>query len=274
MVGTTTDRNTGDPLNGVTVTSDHRPEERAVSAATPEDPAEPDGFYWLFSGLTGTHPFTAERTPYAPVTKEVTVTADRVKRANFALAAGRLTVSPTSIESHQPYGSTRTTRVTVSNTGTAPATVDLLERAGQFDLLRRAGAPLREQKVKGISKARTGTAYGGAAPQAAVAEDEAWSEIAKLPAAIFDNAAAWLEGKIYSVGGGGGTGTERKAWVYDPGSGAWTALPDLPTVRSKPAAVAVDGKLYVIGGWGADDATVATVDVFDRPPERGAPCRE
>ncbi|MFF5215270.1 S8 family serine peptidase [Micromonospora sp. NPDC000442] len=263
VVGTTTDRNTGDPLNGVTVASDHRPEDRAVSAATPEDPAEPDGFYWLFSGLTGTHPFTADRTPYTPVTKEVAVTADRVKRANFALAAGRLTVNPTSIESHQPYGSNRTTRVTVRNTGTAPASIDLLERAGQFELLRRDGAPLRQQKMKGISKARTGTAYGGATPQAATAEDEAWSEIAKLPASIYDNAAAWLDGKIYSVGGGGGTGTERRAWVYDPAPGAWTALPDLPTVRSKPAAAAVDGKLYVIGGWGADDATVATVDVFD-----------
>ncbi|MTK00623.1 S8 family serine peptidase [Micromonospora sp. CP22] len=263
VVGTTTDRNTGDPLNGVTVASDHRPENSAVSGATPADPAEPDGFYWFFSELTGTHPVTAERTPYASVTKEVTVTADRVKRANFALTAGRLSVSPTTVESHQPYGSTRTTRVTVRNTGTAPASVDLLERAGRFDLLKQDGAPLLEQKVKGLSKARTGTAYGGAAPTAGTAADDAWSEIAKLPAAIYDNAAVWLDGKIYSVGGGGGTGTERKVWAYDPGPGAWTALPDLPTVRSKPAAVAADGKLYVLGGWGADDAPVATVDVFD-----------
>ena len=46
-------------------------------------------------------------------------------------------------------------------------------------------------------------------------------------------------------------------------TGAWTALPDLPHARSKPSAVAIGGKLYVLGGWGADDGTVASVDVFD-----------
>ena len=264
VVGTTTDRNTDAPLNGVTVVSGDRPDDRAVSAATPEDPNLPDGFYWLFSGLTGNHPFTAGRTPYQPVTKNVAVAADGVKRADFALGAGRLTVTPTTVESHQPYGSTRTTRLTVKNTGSAPAAVELLERSGRFELLNQGGAPLVEQKMKGISKERTGIAYGGAAPEAGTAAaGDAWREIAKLPASIYDNAAAWLDGKVYSVGGGGSTGTERKAWAYDPGANAWTVLPDLPAARSKPAAATVDGKLYVIGGWGAGDGTVATVDVFD-----------
>ncbi|MER5453758.1 S8 family serine peptidase [Micromonospora sp. NPDC002389] len=263
VVGTTTDRNTGAPVDGVTVISDDRPQDRAVSAATPEDTAEPDGFYWLFSGLTGAHPFTASRPPYQPATKQVTVDADRVKRADFALGAGRLTVSPASVVSHQPYNSTRTTKLTVRNTGSAPAAVELLERTGTFELLNQSGAPLREQKMKGISKARTGVAYGGAAPEVRTTADDAWSPVAKLPAAIYDNAAAWLDGKIYSVGGGGDTGTERRAWAYDPGADAWTALPDLPVARSKPVAAAVNGKLYVIGGWGADDRTVTTVDVFD-----------
>ncbi|WP_341717829.1 S8 family serine peptidase [Micromonospora sp. FIMYZ51] len=262
VVGTTTDRTTGAALNGVSVVSDDRPADRAVSAATPEDAGEPDGFYWLFSGLTGSHPFTASRTPYQPATADGAVTADGVRRADFALAAGRLTVSPTSIESHQPYGSTRTTRLTVRNTGTAPAEVELLDRSGRFELLNQDGAPLREQKVKGISKTRTGTAYGGSTPEVGPAAADSWDEIARLPAAIYDNAAVWLDGKVYSVGGGGSTGTERKAWAYDPGANAWSALPDLPTARSKPAVAAIDGKLYVIGGWATSDVN-ATVDVFD-----------
>ncbi|MEV6691841.1 S8 family serine peptidase [Micromonospora sp. NPDC051196] len=264
VVGNTTDRNTGEAINGVTVVSDDQPQDRAVSAATPEDTAQPDGFYWIFSTLTGTRPFTASRTPYQPLTKDVAVVEDGVKRTNFALGAGRVTVSPTSIESHQRHGTVRTTNVTVRNTGSAPAAVDLLERSGQFELLTQGGAPLHEQKMKGISKTRTGIAYGGAAPESAsTAADDAWSEIAKLPASIYDNAAAWLDGKVYSVGGGSSTGTERKAWVYDPSANAWTALPDLPVARSKPTAAAVNGKLYVIGGWGGSGATVATVDVFD-----------
>ncbi len=262
VVGTTTDRTTGAALNGVTVVSDDRPQDRAVSAATPDDPGEPDGFYWLFSGLTGTHPFTASRTPYTPVTRNVAVVADSVRRADLALASGRLTISPATIESHQPYGSTRTTRVTVRNTGTAPAEVELVDRSGRFDLLKQGGAPLREQKLKGISKARTGIAYGAAAAEAAPTAADEWSEITRLPAAVYDNAAAWLDGKVYSVGGGGSTGTERKAWAYDPASNAWSALPDLPTTRSKPAVAAIGGKLYVIGGWGSSGVNTA-VDVFD-----------
>ncbi|PWR12121.1 peptidase S8 [Micromonospora acroterricola] len=263
VLGATTDRNSGTPLNGVTVASADRPEDHGVSTATPEDPNLPDGFYWLYSGLTGAHPFTASRSPYQPATRTVTVVADDARRADLALAAGRLTVTSTSVESHQPYGSTRTTKVTVRNTGTAPATVDLVERDGRFELLSRTGAPLREQRMKGISSARAGTAYGGAGPEAAPRAEDAWAEIADLPAAIYDNAAANLDGKVYSVGGGGGTGLERRAWRYDPAGDAWSALPDLPTARSKPVAAAVAGKLYVIGGWGADNNPVASVDVFD-----------
>ncbi|MFY1704582.1 S8 family serine peptidase [Micromonospora sp. WMMA1923] len=262
VVGTVTDRNTGSAVVGATVTSDDRPEDRAVTVATPDDANLPDGFYHLFSGLTGAHPFTATRTPYPPLTRSVTVVADDTRRADFALAAGRLTVTPATVESHQPYGSTRSTRVTVRNTGTAPATVELLERGGGFETLSAAeGAPRRDVPVKGISKARTGTGYGGGVVQADPAE--AWQPITKLPAAIFDNAAANLDGRIYSVGGGGGTGLERKAWVYDPAAATWAALPDLPNARSKPVAAAVAGKLYVLGGWGADDDPVASVDVFD-----------
>ncbi|TDC79864.1 peptidase S8 [Micromonospora sp. KC606] len=267
VVGATTDRNTGTAVNGVTVTSVDRPADRGISAATPDDPSLPDGFYHLFSGLTGEHPFAASRPPYATTTKPVTVAADDVRRADLALAAGRLTVSTSDIEAHQPYGSTRTARVTVRNTGTAPAEVELLERGGRFELLSSAGAPLREQTVKGISKARTGIGYGGGAPGAAPQADDAWTRVADLPTAIFDNAAANLDGKVYSVGGGSDTGTDRRAWVYDPAAGAWSALPDLPRARSKPAAVAVSGKLYVIGGWGTDGSPDPTVDVFD--PQAG-----
>jgi N-acetylneuraminic acid mutarotase len=155
--------------------------------------------------------------------------------------------------------------VTVRNTGSAPADVEVLERAGGYELLSRKGAALAEHKMKGISPARDGVAYGaeGNAAAAAPLIDDAWTRVADLPVALFDNAAATLNGKVYSVGGGSGTGVEKKAWVFDPADNSWTALPDLPNARSKPSAVAVNGKLYVIGGWGANHATLASVDVFD-----------
>nr|MDT0660289.1 S8 family serine peptidase [Micromonospora sp. DSM 115978] len=272
VTGFTTDQNTGAALNGVTVTGVDEPLDRGVSAATPEDPNIGDGFYWLFSSLTGTRSFTAAKAPYAARTQPVTVQPDDTVQADFALGAGRLTVSPGSIESHQPYGSTRRTKLTVTNTGTAPATVQVVERGGEFELLSRRGAELVEVKMKGISKAQTGVGYGTAGADGNLAAapliDEAWTRVANLPASIYDNAGATIDGKIYSVGGGSGTGNERKAWVYDPSAAAWTALPDLPSVRSKPSAAAVGGKLYVIGGWGPGGTPVASVDVFD--PTTGA----
>ncbi|MGW4465467.1 S8 family serine peptidase [Micromonospora sp. NPDC004704] len=265
VAGFTTDQNTGAALNGVTVTSNDVPADKGVSAATADDPNIGDGFYSFFSSVTGTHPFTASKAPYRPLTKNVAVVADNVKRTDYALKAGRLSVSPPQIESHQPYGSTRTAKVTVTNTGNAPAEVEVLERDGTFELLSRQGAALNEYSVKGLSPAQNGVAYGPAGNSAAAAPaiDPAWTRVANTPAAVFDNAAAVIDGKIYSVGGGSGSGNERKTWVLDPGTNAWSTLPDMPSARSKASAAAVGGKLYVLGGWSASGTPVASVDVFD-----------
>ncbi|WJK44218.1 S8 family serine peptidase [Solwaraspora sp. WMMA2056] len=284
LVGTTTDHNTGAALNGVTVAAVADPTVAAVSAATPADPTQPDGFYQLFSPLTGEQEFTATRAPYQVRSRTVTVVPDGARRADFSVKAGRVTLSPTTpVVSHQPYGSTRKASVTVTNTGSAPATVEMLPSGGDFDLLgTAAGAALTEHRVKGISKAWQGQAYGapaGAAPTrispapaagsaAGSAADEAWTRAPDHPTAVFDNAAATLDGKIYSVAGGSTTGTERDAWVYDPVTDAWSALPDLPVARSKPVLAAVGGKLYLFGGWGAGGTPVASVDMFD--PATGA----
>ncbi|MEV4759098.1 S8 family serine peptidase [Micromonospora sp. NPDC049559] len=263
VTGFTTDKNTGEALNGVTVTSVDQPQDKGVSAATPDDPNIGDGFYWFFSSLTGAHSLNATKSPYQALAKDVTVAPNAVKKADFALKAGRLTIGPATIESHQPYGSTRSTTVTVKNTGSAPAKVDLLERSGKFDLLSKPGAPLVERQLKGLSPAMTGVRYSAAPASAGPMADSAWTRIADMPSAVFDNAAAILDGKVYSFGGGTNTGTERKAWVYDPEANSWSALPDLPRVRAKGSAVAVDGKVYLLDGWATDGTPVAEVDVFD-----------
>ncbi|WP_435870973.1 S8 family serine peptidase [Micromonospora musae] len=268
VAGFVTDKNTGEGLDGVTVVSPDAPAEQTQTAATPEDPNISDGFYWFLSTLTGTHPLRASQRPYQPLAKDVEVTADRLNKANFALTAGRLTVSQTNIELNQPYGATRSTTVTLKNTGSAPVTVETLARAGQFEVLGRKGAPLAQRQVASASKAMNGIAAGRDAKATATASgtaagDLAWSRIASAPAQVYDNAAVTIGGKVYSVGGGAGTGTERSTWVYDPATNLWTGLPLMPRGRSAPSAAAVDGKIYVLGGWNASGAPVPTVDVFD-----------
>jgi hypothetical protein len=200
------------------------------------------------------------------LTKSANVPANGLRRLDFALKAARITVSPTSVQSFQPYGSTRRTTLTVTNTGSAPATVDMLERNGGFDILSRTGAARVEQKVAGgkASTAMRGV-KAGAPPShsSTTSATDAWSAIADYPDVVYDNSAATLGGKVYSFGGGIDTGMEATAFVYDPAANAWTPLPDMPHGRAKPQLAATGGKIYVLGGWASSGTPVAAVDVFD-----------
>ena len=265
VVGVTTDKNTGAGLNGVTVASQDAPAEKGLSAPTPDDPALSDGFYWLFSSLTGTHPFTASKSPYQPLTKDIEVTADTAKRADFALKVGRITITPGEIESHQPYGTTRSTTIKVTNSGSAPATVTLVERAGAITMAGLRGGAVREYQIPGgASKKYAGNEAGRKAllSGATTLIDPVWGAAADYPTAIYDNQAVNLGGKIYSVGGASSP-EDKQAYAYDPGTDAWTRLPDLPHARSQPSVAVVNGKVYAIGGWGDTSDPDPTVDVFD-----------
>ncbi|MEH0929902.1 S8 family serine peptidase [Micromonospora sp. CPCC 205558] len=265
VAGFVTDKNTGGGLTGVTVASSDAPGQRAVTEATPEDPNIGDGFYRLTSSLTGTHSFEATKRPYQAVGRDVEVVADKTTKANIALTAGRVTVNQSSIEMNQPYGGTRSTTVTVKNTGSAPATVEVLKRAGQLDALAaQKGAPLIEQRVAGVTNARNGVSAAGAKASTPVSQasggDSAWSRIANTPAPIYDNAAVTIGGKVYSLGG---QGAERSLWRYDPDTNVWSALAEMPRGRIQPSAAVVNGKIYVLGGWSTTGAPTPAVDVYD-----------
>ncbi|MFK3984996.1 S8 family serine peptidase [Micromonospora sp. NPDC050397] len=275
VAGFTTDANTGAGLTGVAVGSPDRPSERSVSATTPEDHNAPDGFYSFFSSLvTGKHPFVAGTAPYQDRTRTVAVADGGSQRVDFDLKVGRLALGSTGIEPVVPHGGSRNTEVTVTNTGSAPVAVEVLERDGGYATLAAGrGAPLTEYRVPKVSAGISGgvltggsTGFAGGSPKAA---DDSWSRIADLPAPTYDNAAALLDGRVYSVGGGSSDREEkREAYVYDPATDAWRTLPDMPHSRYKPAVAAVGGKLYVFGGWTTEGGTEATVDVFD--PATGA----
>ncbi|RKR88824.1 subtilisin family serine protease [Micromonospora pisi] len=275
VTGFTSDANTGAGVNGVTVSSPDRPAERAVSVATPEDRSAPDGFYSFFSTLVdGKHSFVASAAPYQDRAKTSTITDGGARRVDFDLKIGRIALNTAEIKSTQPYGSGRNAEVTVTNTGSAPISVEVLERDGGFAALATGkGAPLTEYSVPKVS---AGMSFGTAKPSTSAGRtgvvtplDDSWSRIADLPAPVYDNSAALLGGKVYSVGGGTTDREEkREAYVYDPATDAWQTLPDMPHSRYKPATAAVNGKLYVFGGWTTEGETETAVDVFD--PATGA----
>ncbi|GGK94259.1 hypothetical protein Sme01_56970 [Sphaerisporangium melleum] len=269
LVGQVLDGNTRAGLNGATVTSDGRPEEKATTAATPDDDALGDGFYWMFSTLTGARAFTGAKPGYGPVTSTVSVAADGATRANFDLKAGRLTITPATVADTLTMGETKTVKTTLKNTGTAPATVELTERRGAFEILGPRGAPLQNNAVKGggASVAWRGENKPGV-PFEPSPYAPPWITTASYPTAAMDSAAAAYEGQVYVVGGASATANLATAYVFDPPTNVWTRLADMPAALEKPQATFVGGILYVFGGW--DSAGNPSAKVYAYDPVTGA----
>ena len=87
LEGVVTDALTSSPLVGATVTSVQRPSDQATTVATPADPNLPDGFYQLFSSMTGSVAFdVAHSAGYATMRGIVPVVADKVVAQSFQLS--------------------------------------------------------------------------------------------------------------------------------------------------------------------------------------------
>ncbi len=272
VLGHVRDANDNGYVNGATVTSDDRPVETATTVATPDDTELPDGFYWLFSSLTGAHRFTAKAGGYLSQGKQVTVEADWATTATFKLAAGRLSVQPAEVSGtvRMPTGTVAKT-FTVTNTGGAPVDVRFGERDGGFELLRADGSRVTqrqilaaegapEQRITAATSlaARASGNAAAAAPAATGPQAAPWTDVTDFPANIMDNRVVSLDGKVYSIAGGNGTASSAKNYAYDPIAQTWAPIADLPGARNAVTAGVVDGKIVVTGGWGASGPDAAT----------------
>ncbi|MGH3681833.1 MAG: S8 family serine peptidase, partial [Natronosporangium sp.] len=122
VLGTVTDRNTGEPVDRATVSVG---DTTATSAATPDDPDRPDGFYWLFAPEPGEQELTAGKQFFAPVTEPVQVAGSAVTDVDVALPAGQLAVEPAELVASVPFGRAPERTFTVTNTGSAPVELEL-----------------------------------------------------------------------------------------------------------------------------------------------------
>ncbi|MFG1779971.1 S8 family serine peptidase [Micromonospora sp. NPDC049048] len=294
VLGHVRDKNNSGYVNGATVTSDDRPSEKATTVATPDDTELADGFYWLFSTLTDTHPFTARAGSYVSQSKSVDVQADWATAANFQLAAGRLSVKPAQVTGSARMPSGKVTKsFTVTNTGGAPVSVEFSERAGGFELLRADGSRLSKQEVLGsqgapVQRLEVPTSFAAkssgmsttAASPAVGPQAAPWTDIANYPAVVMDNRVVNLGGKVYSIAGGTGSASSAKNYAYDPVAQTWTAIADLPGARTAMTVGVVDGKIIATGGWAAagpdgttwsyDPAANTWTEKADNPAPRSA----
>lgn len=265
VVGHVRDRNTGEPVNGATVTGEDEPQLSTRSVATPGDPALEDGFYWLVSARTGSTGFTATADSYAPDTRRGDLGAGHpVTRRDFDLPAGRLAVAPDTLSGSVAEGGTTEVTVVVTNTGSAPAQVELRERDTTYEIPRAHGMVRSGSHVVRVPGEFSPSASGGFSPSAsgspsAPGGDHApashgratgeWVDLPDYPTRVMDSAVGELDGKIYSVGGMVDDAPLDVGYVYDPADGTWSRIADLPEPLQAAAGAAIDGKFYVAGGW-------------------------
>ena len=269
VIGQVTDANTAAALPGVVVSETGTGAGSGTSAAT-ADPALTGAFYWLFSPNTGAQPLTAVKGGYTTGTATAQVADSAVTEADFNLKAGRLTVTPASVSDTLAWGASGTKKLTVKNTGTAPATLNLSEESGGFTIqgVPQSQAPVQHvtgvfpttDMVAAAKAAKPATAPKAAAPSAA---GTAWQPIADSPTPIQDNLAEYSGGKLYSGFGYDGTEDVSSLYSYDPTAGTWTQLASASDTRETPAHGFIGGKLYVAGGWGASGAPDTNTEVYD-----------
>jgi hypothetical protein len=265
VVGNVNDGNTGAGVNGATVTSVDAPTETATSAATPDDPNLGDGFYWMFSSLTGSHKFTASRGGYKSQTQTINVATDSATTKNFTLGAGHFVVTPDTVHKTVKLGNHVTAPITIKNTGSVTATLNLAEQDNGFTLLtaQTAGAPLNLVNGTYSSHRLATSGRGPTVKPAATPYAAPWTDIADYPISVMDNFVGFDSGKLYSVGGTDGIFTLNNGYSYDPGSGVWTPIAGMANDREKPTGAFINGKFYVTGGWGDSGDPVNVLEIYD-----------
>jgi N-acetylneuraminic acid mutarotase len=287
VVGQVRDQNTGGAVEGASVTSSIRPGSPAGTGPVPGDPAAGGGWYWLASG-PGQPAITASAGGYRPQTARPRVEANAVTRADFRLAAGRLAVAPGALSvTGAMDGPARTARLAVTNTGSAPVSVDVTGLAGEFTMAgprqpaapgQAAGAPAPLRLVPGHFSPRplagaagrggpSGPGRARAGTAAVPPYTPPWAPIAHYPEQIVDNAAATdpASGVVYSVGGVNDNGNSvADVFAFDPARGTWSQLPSMHYTRDAPTAAVIAGKLYVTGGFdGANNVNQPALEIYD-----------
>ncbi|MDX3235003.1 kelch repeat-containing protein [Streptomyces sp. ME03-5709C] len=234
VTGTVTDANTGAGLVGAVVRGGGRgtsPTTTALTTATTGDPRVGDGLYRLFVPGDGGQAVTAAKPSYRTASRTVTVRPDAVVKTSFPLAAGRLSLATTRVDATAAPGGKAVRKVTVRNTGTAPATLRIGER--------------------------TGTGPGSTPPAGA------WRDMPDLPVPVMDNAVETYRGKLYSALGSDGSTPTADLYAYDPSAGTWTRGAPAPEPRQATAHGMIDGRLYAVGGWGPQETVSRTLQVYD-----------
>jgi N-acetylneuraminic acid mutarotase len=115
-----------------------------------------------------------------------------------------------------------------------------------------------------------GTGVGGPVLDVERFDGTKWVDETRLPGeGLNAPAAAFLNGKIYVIGGFEGLSNRPtdKVLIYDLATHGWSEGPPLIAPRGGHAAIVLGGKIHVLGG-GNSESTIADHSVFDPETNR------
>ncbi|MCK6682857.1 MAG: S-layer homology domain-containing protein [Thermoanaerobaculia bacterium] len=273
VVGNVYDANTGAALNEAIVSHDLG--GSTYTFPTTGDPAQDDGFYFLFSPIPGVPPaarnITASKGSYNPASATVILPADGVYRQNFALTAGAFTISPDMIKIRTNAGTTASAPLTLQNGGTASASFNITERilppATYFPGVRPYGASsFRAPGRAPLAKSEFASARAfQRTPAKAQPVLNAVGVGPVFPGTPREQALAVAcdELSYYVFGGLDNSTTQNDAYEYDVTSGTWTSLPAMPVRLFQHAGGCINGMIYIAGGLDENFDTTNAFLVFD-----------
>ena len=95
--------------------------------------------------------------------------------------------------------------------------------------------------------------------QTVIATEDSWAIKQSMPTARSGLGVAVVNGKIYAIGGDGGSNVTEE---YNPVTNTWTTKKAMPTGRSRFGVAVYKNKIYVMGGATANGFTAAN-EVYD-----------
>jgi len=95
--------------------------------------------------------------------------------------------------------------------------------------------------------------------------DDRWTQITELPEGVNHAGLAYLDGKLYVVGGWHEATMDSidDVRIYDIADDAWRDGPPLPTARGAHGVAVLDGRIHAIGGVDVDGENTGAHEIYD-----------
>ena len=118
-----------------------------------------------------------------------------------------------------------------------------------------------------------GAGNGASAPRAVYAYNpsvDAWTQLTQLPEGVNHAGLAYLDGKLYVIGGYEEATfiATKSVHLYNVKANTWHDGPPLPTPRGALAVAVHNGRIHAIGGVGFDNNNTGAHEIFDPVEER------